>query len=276
MYVTTSSGTIKGSLTASTDVTFTFRNNAGQTGTKTVTLPAGSASEIAASLKNALNGTTVNIGGTNEVIQCTANGANFNIVTSTDDSTRRITSITTNQSDIIGSISGNYTENSSTLKSTISGTVTSSNSNNINEKITLTFHDKRGSTQSRDSDTGEAYTSNTIGAIYNNYWDYWYKYTRNNTIEIEVEPGLTESEIAAKIQEAVTAKGSLTFAAETFSDTIDITGTTSGASYTIETGTYSCTGSDIDIVSNVTISLPHPAQQQLQVIPATPQKSLPQ
>ncbi|MBQ7217081.1 MAG: hypothetical protein IJS39_13980 [Synergistaceae bacterium] len=260
MYVTTSSGTIRGSLDESTNVTFTFTNRAGQTGTKTVTIPAGSASDIATSLKSALNGTTVEIDGTNEVIQCTASGANFNIVTSTDDETRRINSITTNQSDIIGSISSRYTETSSTRKSTISGTVTSSNSNSINEKITLTFHDKRGGTQNRDPDTGEAYTSSTIGAIYssNSSGGYWYKYIRNDTIEIEVEPGLTESEIAAKIQEAVEAKGSLTFASGTFSDkfsdTIDITGTTSGASYTIKTGTYSSTGSDIGIVCNVTLS----------------------
>ena len=256
MYVTTSQGTISGSLDESTDVTFTFTNYAGQTGTKTVTLPAGSASDIAASLKNALNGTTVDIGGTNEVIQCTVNGANFNIVTSTDDSTRRITSITTDQSGIIESISGSTRENSSTRKSTISGTVTSPNSNSVNEKITLTFHDRRSSRQSRDPDTGEAYTSSTIGAIYNNSGDYWYKYTRNDTIEIEVEPGLTESEIAEKIQEEVEAKGSLTFASGTFSDTISITGTASDASYTIETGTYSCTSEyyDIGIVRNVTLS----------------------
>ena len=46
-----------------------------------------------------------------------------------------------------------------------------------------------------------------------------------DTIEIEVDPGMSESEIAEKIKEAANAKGSLTFAAGESSETIGIKGT---------------------------------------------------
>ncbi|MDY6405143.1 MAG: hypothetical protein SPL87_06930, partial [Synergistales bacterium] len=154
------------------------------------------------------------------------------------------------------------------------GTVSNGNDNSVKEKITLTFHDQNSGTESSDPNTGEAYTKDTIGAMYNSSDDYWYKYQCTDTIEIEVAPGATKSEIAAKIKEAVNnhkkdaadSKASLNFSktnpnGTTYERTLNITGSVTGTnneSYRIETDIFSAdyfgsTGRYPYLVANVTV-----------------------
>ena len=266
MYVETLHGTVQKDLEtgdAPASITFTFTNASGNSGTYTVSgIPAGNASSVASYISSQLHGKTVDIGGTNELIQCSANGTGYNIVTSTGDKDKRILSVSTDNPSLAGSFSRSETSNFNHVVSTISGNVVKPNTNSVNERITLTFHDKSSSTEYADPVTKEAYNADTIGAYHDVYSDgteIWYKYSKNDSIELEIEPGLTESEIAAKIQEAVAAKGSLTFSDQDPAKTknINIAAVSSDKSYTITTDEYACSSywSTIDVICNVTLSV---------------------
>ncbi|MBQ9419367.1 MAG: flagellin, partial [Synergistaceae bacterium] len=264
-YTSLGDAKVKGEIPQGTELTFTLRNINRQEGEIKITTDAAySVSNAARFIANQLNGKMVRIGEKDFAISSDATSDSFSLSTNSYVSNERISAISVtgknsegepiDVSGMIGDISVGYSQDTTKYSWHGYGTVSKGNDSAVTEKITFTFHDTSSGYDYQYPDTKEPYTENTIGAL--RYGDRWVKHRRTDTIEIEVTPGMTESEIAAKITEVVTAKGALNFTGTNYSKTFNLTGTNPNeTSYDFLTNEYNRTyfNGSIILVSNVTL-----------------------